>query len=117
MAAIENKLPGSTPQYQFTFWYFGNIVFSIVYLFAQPLSLLFLYNWYNVGSPWTIIQGIVLMAISIYSIFLTFVAADIQSYLLYVKQYIKGAAGILLVTNLMLGAYGYINWLNNINFN
>lgn len=79
--------------------------------------LLFLYNWYNLGSPWTIIQGIVLMGLAIYSIFITFVAADIQTYLLYVKQYVKGIAFILLVTNIFLGAYGYINWLNNINFN
>lgn len=52
---VENNLAPGTAQYQFTFWYFGNIVFSIVYLFAQPLSLLFLYNYYNNGSAWTII--------------------------------------------------------------
>ena len=73
----DNILPAGTKAYGDTFWYYGNIVLSIIFVFAEPVLLVFLYDYFNQWSLWTISSGIIQFALAIYSILMTFGSTEV----------------------------------------
>ena len=101
-------------EYANTWIYYGNIFCTISFLIYHPLTMLFLYNFFN-GWSWTTITWSVLeYLLSLYSIFLSVSNEKLQVLMLYAQHYVKGFTQIMILLNVALWVQTQYFWIESV---